>query len=204
MKFLSVINFILTLLFAFETSGQVDSLSICQEIQRIDAMIYQDFPKAMRAGDEIDEAAKKSSCRSCITRVMLLNGKIKWTNGQYAESNRILKTIVIDKTGLDPQLIAQAAKIIGNNYYYQAYYDSAISYYQQAHALYEKIGDHAGMAVVLGNLSLMYHRKGDFKKTVEYILKDETLKEKFQDSPHEIGDFGGMGNFFQTVCTIKR
>lgn len=196
MKFLPIINFILTLLIAFEASGQIDSLTLCKKIQMIDAMIYQDFPKAMRAGDQIYESAKESSCRSCLSRAIILNGKIKWTNGDYAESINLLKEIIISTPGHNPELAAQAAKIIGNNYYYQAYYDSAISYYQKAYTLYEKLGDHSGMAVVLGNLSLMYHRKGDFKKTVEYILKDETLKEKFQDTPHEIGDFGGMGNFF--------
>ena len=50
------------------------------------------------------------------------------------------------------------------------------------------------MITVLHNISLMYHRQGDFKKTIEYLFQEEQLKDRLPESVHEIEAMGAMGS----------
>src|SRR5688572_1618688 len=177
--------------------AQSDSLSLMQNLDQADLMLEADFPKAKALIVALNDKVALTSCRACLTRSVILLGKTYWLNGEYDKSVALLKPgmKLAEETGNFTQL-AKTANLIGNNFYYQAYYDSAIFYYQHAYSVYKKLNDKAGIARVLGTISLMYHRKGDYPKTVEYLLKGEEVNDEAQNEKRLIGDFPGMENIF--------
>lgn len=178
-------------------TGQTDSLSLMQNLDKADLMLEKDFPKAKALISELNDQVSLTSCRVCLTRSVILLGKAYWLNGEYDKSVELLKQgmKLAEETKNFGQL-AKTANLIGNDFYYQGYYDSAIFYYQHAYSVYKNLDDKAGVARVLGTISLMYHRKGDYPKTVEYLLKGEEVNDESLDEKRLIGDFPGMENIF--------
>jgi two-component system, sensor histidine kinase PdtaS len=197
LRFFKCLHFTLLLVVGgIDAVGQSDSLSLVQGVDEAEAMLEVDFPKAMKYCLELNKMAMSSTCQPCKARTLIMLGKAYWVNGQYSESVDFLKQgIKIAKRASDSTQWAKAANIIGNNFYYQAYYDSAIFYFQQSYSVYEDIGDKAGMANVLGDIFLMYNRKGDYAKSVEYLIKSDEISDE-QTATREMGNFPGMAGLF--------
>lgn len=196
-QFFRYLNFFLLLVSAVESIAQSDSLSIIQGVHEAETMMEKDFPKAKAACFEWNKLAKSSTCNLCKGRALIMLGKAHWYDGEYQLSvDRLKQGMKITEQIGDSAQWAKAAYIIGNCFYYQAYYDSAIFYFKKAFSMYEKTNNKVGMSETLGDISLMYHRKGDYLKTVEYIIKVEEVNEELPDAPRMIGDFPGMGNLF--------
>jgi tetratricopeptide (TPR) repeat protein len=190
--------FILSILvLTMDVVGQADSLSLMQKIERVDALMDEDFPKAMASCLELNKLTASSPYTTCRQRSLFLLGKAYWINGEYNKSVDLLKQGVKFAQWVDDfNPLANAINMIGLNFYYQGYYDTAIFYFQQSYDIYRNLNDKAGMARVLGNISLMYHRKGDYQRTVEYLLKGEEVNDELRDEPRTVGDFPGMENIF--------
>ena len=179
-----------------EIGAQSDSLVLIQSLEQANTMLNQDFPKALSICLALNERAAASTCMNCRQRSLLLLGKAFWINGEYTQAIDLLKQgKKLAQQSEDFDQWASAANKIALNYYYQAYYDTAISYFQEAFAIYKRSDDKPGMALVLANISLMYHRKGDYQKTVEYLLRSEEIDETLQEH-RSLGDFPGMENVF--------
>lgn len=171
-----------------------DSLQLWNQIITLENRTMADFPKTFAAAKETLEKASKSGCRGCEGRAQMMLGKFYWANGQYEEGISFFRqSIVIAEKLKDYDTWSKATDLIANTYYYQAYYDSAEHYFQKAYQIAEAVNDVEGMILILHNTSLMYHRKGDFKRTIEYIFKGEKLKDKLSESEHHIEAMGAMG-----------
>ncbi len=179
-----------------ESIAQSYSLAIIQDIDKTEELMEIDFPKAKSAIAELNRVSASSTCQSCKGRALIILAKIQWYDGEYDKAVMYLKQgIKFSQQANDSASWAKAANLIGNCFYYQAYYDSAIFYFQQSFSVYQKSNNKEGARWNLRDISLMYHRKGDYGKTVEYILKLEEMNEGLQTET-ELADFPGMGSFF--------
>ena len=155
-----------------------------------------DFPKAKSTIAELNRVSATSTCQSCKGRALTILAKAYWYDGEYDIAVRLLKQgMKFSRQANDSVSWAKAANLIGNCFYYQAYYDSAIYYFEQSLSVYQKTNNKEGVRWSLRDISLMYHRKGDYRKTVEYILKLEEMNQGLQTET-ELADFQGMGSFF--------
>ena len=197
LKFVLYLHFILLILFSARNStAQSDSLSIIQDIDKIEEMLEMDFPKAKSTIAELNRVSATSTCQSCKGRALTILAKAYWYDGEYDIAVRLLKQgMKFSRQANDSASWAKATNLIGNCFYYQAYYDSAIYYFEQSLSVYQKTNNKEGVRWSLRDISLMYHRKGDYRKTVEYILKLEEMNQGLQTET-ELPDFQGMGSFF--------
>lgn len=141
------------------------------------------------------EMAVASNCATCITRAGYMYGKYLWADGLYQDGlNYLFPALTRAKGQADYETVADCANIIGNTYYYQAYYDSALHYFEIAFKAFEAADDYAGQIRILHDISLMFHRKGDFKKTIEYIFINEQLEAQHPEVLAEIESYGAMGS----------
>lgn len=182
-----------------QTAGQSllssDSTSLWSRLSYLEFRTSADFPKTFAEVQEVLNNARASDCQSCKGRGLLVMGKFYWANGQYEDGLRCFRqSISIAEPLNDFETLSKATDLIANTYYYQAYYDSAAYYFQKAYEIAEMANNLEGMIMILHNTSLMYHRKGDFKRTVEYIFKGEALKDKLPQSQHHIEAMGAMGS----------
>lgn len=176
-----------------EVRAQADSAGLSKRIIDTDDYIYRDYPAGLLLAEGIVRDAEALPCTSCRGSAYRLRGKFYWSNGEYdrgladfwkaLQIARDIKTYTLEASLLD---------LIANTYYYQAYYDSAVIYFNRALTLYEENKDVQGMITVNHNLALMNHRKGDFRKTIEYLFREEELKDQLPDSEHSIEAFGAM------------
>ena len=196
LKFFQFLNFIVLLVPAMDSIAQSDSLSILEQIDKAEEMIKVDFPKAMSAGLELNRKATTSSYTSCMAHAQAMLSSAYWHNGEYNIAvNYSRQGIKFAKQAGDSSSWAKALNLIGNCFYYQAYYDSAIDYFEQSLSIYQKAKNKEQVRWLLRDISLMYHRKGDYKKTVEYILRMEKMNEGLETET-KLADFPGMGSFF--------
>lgn len=141
------------------------------------------------------EKAVNSNCAACVARAGYMYGKYLWADGLYQDGLRYLfPALAIARSQADYETVADCANIIGNTYYYQAYYDSALHYFEIAFKAFEQADDYAGQIKILHDISLMFHRKGDFKKTIEFIFKKEQLEAEHPEVLAEIESYGAMGS----------
>jgi two-component system, sensor histidine kinase PdtaS len=180
---------------AFAQPGPADSISLRNEIAVIGDLMWKDFPTAIKRAEQVHQKALRSSCISCQADSHLLMSSGFLNDGQYANSLRHARTaLAITLQNGDKKIQAAVLNRMGTIFYYQAYYDSGDYFYNRALKVHEANENIQGMITVLHNLSLMYHRKGDFNKTIEYLFKEEALKDKLPTSVHEVEAMGAMGS----------
>jgi len=188
--------FLLLLVTASPGHSQVrsDSASLWSRIIQLENRIFADFPETFAVANSVLKETEQADCTRCLGRALMMVGKFYWANGQYEEGLKYFrKSIAISQELKDYDTWSKATDLVANTYYYQAYYDSAEYYFQKAYSIAEESGDINGMILILHNTSLMYHRKGDFKRTIEFIFKGEKLKDKFPGSEHHVESLGAMG-----------
>ncbi|MFZ1809357.1 MAG: sensor histidine kinase [Cyclobacteriaceae bacterium] len=197
MKKLVLILF--TLFILWDARGQsslkTDSTDLWKKIITLENRIWADFPKTFKEAQSVLDEARNSDCYGCEGRAFMMVGKFYWVNGQYNQGlQHFHQSVTIAKSINDHDTWSKSTDLIANTYYYQAYYDSAEYYFQNAYQIAEKVNDLEGMILILHNTSLMYHRKGDFKKTIEYIFKGEEIQDKLPQNERHIESFGAMGS----------
>jgi len=178
-----------------QSTLKVDSTDLWKQIITLENRIWADFPKTFKKAQAVLDQAKKSDCYGCEGRALMMVGKFYWVNGQYKQGLELFhQSVAIAQSINDNDTWSKATDLIANTYYYQAYYDSAEHYFQKAYQVAEKVNDLEGMILILYNTSLMYHRKGDFEKTIEYIFKGEQIQNKLPQSQRHIEAMGAMGS----------
>lgn len=183
---------------------KLDSASLWAKIISLENRIWADFPQTFKEAELVLKEANFSESKRCKGRALMMVGKFYWANGQYNQGLDLFRqSISIAQSINDYDTWSKATDLIANTYYYQAYYDSAEFYFQKAYQLAEKVNDLEGMILILHNTSLMYHRKGDFKRTIEYIFKGEKIKDKLPQSEHHIEAMGAMGSLMIDTLYYK-
>jgi two-component system, sensor histidine kinase PdtaS len=179
----------------FAQIQEPDSVILLTSIRGMEDRMWVDYPAELVKAQELHQKSIRSNCLSCQAKSFKLLGKFFWANGEYplglVQFRRAVA--VASKVG-DRETQAATFDLMGNTFYYQAYYDSGFYFFSQALKVYERDKNMQGMITVLHNISLMYHRQGDFKKTIEYLFREEQLKDSLTESIHEIEAMGAMGS----------
>jgi adenylate cyclase len=91
---------------------------------------------------------------------------------------------------------ALATKSLGNIRYVQGNYVEAIQFWQEAHALYDSIGDHTGVSTVLSNIGVVYYNEGDKLKALDYYLKSLKVAEDHNIKLREAIALNNLGTVY--------
>lgn len=78
--------------------------------------------------------------------------------------------------------IAASLNNIGNIYYYNDDYPTAIDYYNRSYKIREQLGDKKGMSDNLNNIGVLYRVKGNYTKALEFFLKSLKVDEDLKDT----------------------
>jgi len=193
-------DILLVLLLYFTTNlianaQEPDSIALNKSILSMEDQMWADYPAELIKAQKLHERAILSSCQSCQAGSYKLLGKFFWANGEYPLGLiQFRRAAALAAANGNRELLGAILDLMGNTFYYQAYYDSGIYFFNKALKVYEENKNIQGMITVLHNISLMYHRQGDFKKTIEYLFREEQLKDSLPESVHEIEAMGAMGS----------
>ena len=187
--------FLLCCLISLASLAQPSSIELEKNIAALEDAMWVNYPQGLQQAMALQSEVISSNCQPCKAQMERLMGKFYWVNGEY---NRGLiyfrKGLSLADETADYKTKASTLDLMGNTFYYQAYYDSALYYFNQALIVYEQEHDLQGQITVLHNISLMYHRNGDFNKTIEFLFKEEELKDALPGSVYEIEAMGAMGS----------
>lgn len=179
----------------FSAFAQTDSVGFVRDIAALEDNMWVNYARELPNAQQLHQRVIKGSCKSCEAKSVKLLGKFYWANGEYDKGLLLLKQAsALAFASNDRETLASSLDLIGNTFYYQAYYDSALYYFNRALRVYEEQRNLQGQITVLHNTSLMYHRKGDFSKTIEFLFREEQLKDQLPGSVYEIEAMGAMGS----------
>ena len=175
----------------------IPTLAQCEsEVKKADDQVWADHRQAMLLSQEaVKTFAGKGSL--CEGKTLFVLGKTLWSNGDYAQSIAVLRRAIIHaQRADDTETVARSQLVMANNFYYQAYYDSAEKYFEGCRQSFQRINHRTGLIEVLHDMALMYHRKGDFSTSLKCLLESEQRKEMEPDFVHYVGDFTGISTSF--------
>lgn len=180
-----------------------DTARVNQEVRMADALVWSDYPKVLAGSTELVEKYKGTG-PWCEGRTMQLLGKVMWSNGDYEQSVNLLRVAAgMSRKAGDTRNLAACDILIANNFYYQAYYDSAEKHFKAAIATYESAGMQGPLARSLHELALMYHRKGDIANALRFLYRSEELLGIRPDILHHVVDFTGTSFIFNDTLYYR-
>src|SRR5436190_1445881 len=173
--------------------GQSDSISLCREIERVERMI--EYPQALAEAGKVHQRIMTSGCQGCKVSSLIMMGKVYWVDGRYQPSIDHFRNALAELPTCDSLTNKSIVyTYIGLNFYYQGYYDSALCYHEKSLNVIKAGNNRKRMPRVLNHIALVYHRKGDYKTSLEYMFKMEEILEEFNDRATEVELWGGMEN----------
>ncbi len=176
--------------------AQCDTVQLAKEMKAMETLIWSDYPKAISQAHALVKKYEPSA-GLCAGQAQLALGRTQWVNGDYDSSlTTLAQGLKIAVRANDHELTGRIYLVTGNNYYYQGYYDSAEANFLKAHKLFVGLEHQTALIEVVHDMALMYHRRGDFARSLQYLLELESLKEAQPDFVHYVGDFTGMNNYF--------
>ena len=128
----------------------------------------------------------------------------------YRDSSKILSVEVCEKAiklaekEQADSLLALALKTQGINYYLLSEDDSSKLYYEKAVSKFNEIGNLVQAGKVLGNIGLIYKRRGEYTKALEYYLKEIEIFSKINHTEGLSSIYINMGNLANTMGNPSR
>ncbi|MCZ4695511.1 hypothetical protein DWB61_11660 [Ancylomarina euxinus] len=101
-------------------------------------------------------------------------------------------------------LLALALKTQGINYYLLSEDDSSKLYYEKAVSKFNEIGNLVQAGKVLGNIGLIYKRRGEYTKALEYYLKEIEIFSEINHTEGLSSIYINMGNLANTMGNPSR
>ncbi|MBS1538918.1 MAG: tetratricopeptide repeat protein [Bacteroidetes bacterium] len=90
----------------------------------------------------------------------------------------------------------RALNILGNVSLDQGHFHVALEYFHQSLALFESLNDNSRIAVVLGNIGLVYRSISDYRNAIEYYQKALAIDEELENSSGIARHLGNIGNVY--------
>lgn len=170
-----------------------DSVTYWPLVRGLEQKMWGDFPVEYKNAQSVHQQILSSGCTRCKGRSYYIIGKFQWADGLYQAAIKNFRTSAnVAKTVNDARTLADAIDLIATSYYYQGYYDSALHYYDVAERIYKDENDIDAMIIISNNISLVYHRKGDYQNAILRILETEKLKDIYKKQVAELDPFAGM------------
>ena len=172
---------------AGKKNGDVDTVQIKQLLTRVDTLLsfdtaegvlIQNYPEAVKLMDLALKMAYQSKNVKILAQALSNRAKVHWFNGEYPPSIRLNKEAIrLRMTLQDSVGIAENFRAIGMNWYYSAYYDSAIDYYTRSLFVYEQIKQRSKQRMLLNHLALVYYKMNRYDKVIHYTHEAGLLSE---------------------------
>ncbi|MBL7847775.1 MAG: sensor histidine kinase [Cyclobacteriaceae bacterium] len=177
-------------------TAQCDSSALHRELRLAEDVLWSDYPRVLALSGELVNRYRGEG-GYCEGHSLLLLATTLWSNGEYDESVRLLHQAIrnADHVG-DLQTVARSYHVMANNFYYQAYYDSAEVNFLRARDAFVSLRHRTGQIEVLHDMALMFHRWGRYTASLRALFESEKLKELEPDFVHYVGDFSRGNPYF--------
>ncbi|MBP9924527.1 MAG: hypothetical protein KBF45_00945 [Cyclobacteriaceae bacterium] len=172
---------------ASKKNGDVDTVRIKQLLARVDTLLsfdtaegvlIQNYPEAVMIMDGALKMAYQSKNVKILAQSLSKRAKVYWFNGEYPPSIKLNKEAIKLRNTLHDSIgIAENLHSIGMNWYYSAYYDSAIEYYTQSLTIYEQLKQRTKQRKLLNHLALVYYKMNRYDKVIHYTQEAGLLSE---------------------------
>jgi class 3 adenylate cyclase/predicted ATPase len=131
-------------------------------------------------------------------RIQVQLGQLQWRQGEHAAARATLKAAVSEgeKAGAD-DAVAEGLKQLGNVTILSGARDEATTYYRLSLAIYERLGDTAGLANVQNNLAVTHRRMGQWLEALAVLEQTLALREL-------MGDPWGIGAVHNNIGEVHR
>ena len=141
-----------------------------------------------------------------------------WTHGHFSEGQKLLITLLARPTAHALTMLrADALGGAGILSWFQGYYDSARSLYQESLEIRRELGDRQGIAASLGNLGNVAHDQGD-DDSARSLYEESLAIQRELGNRHDIattllnmgsmshdqGDYASARSMYQESLEIKR
>ncbi len=132
------------------------------------------------------------------SRVQVQLGQLQWRQGAHAAARETLTAGVSagEKAGAD-DAVADGLKQLGNVALLSGDRKDATTYYRLSLAMYERLGDTAGLANVRSNLGVTYRRSGQWLEALAEFQESLALREL-------MGDPWGIGTIHNNIGEVHR
>jgi len=101
-------------------------------------------------------------------------------------------------------LLALAFKTQGVNYYYAKDFDSCMLYWEKALVIFKELGNMIEAGKVLGNIGVIYKRKGEYDKTIDYYLKEINVFSSINYTKGLSSIYTNLGGLFVTLEEFEK
>lgn len=117
------------------------------------------------------------------------------SEGERRERIAVLRGLLDEykKNKIEPFITAQALRTLGALHWEASEYNKAISYYKQALAIDQEIGNRRGEGADLGNLGLVYANLGEIRKSIEYYERSLEINQDIGERRGEGMDLSSLG-----------
>ncbi len=131
-------------------------------------------------------------------RIQVQLGQLQWRQGEHAAARETLKAAVSagEKAGAD-DAVADGLKQLGNVTLLGGDRRDATTYYLLSLAMYERLGDTAGLANVHSNLGVTHRRMGQWLEALAEFEQSLALREL-------MGDPWGIGTIHNNIGEVHR
>ena len=155
-----------------------------------------DYAAARGTFDEALVLAEHDGAQRARIQVQL--GQLQWRQGEHAAAKETLTAGVSagEKAGAD-DAVAEGLKQLGNVAMLSGDRKDATTYYRLSLAMYERLGDTAGLANVHSNLGVSHRRMGHWLEALAEFAQSLALREL-------MGDPWGIGTIHNNIGEVHR
>jgi tetratricopeptide (TPR) repeat protein len=101
-------------------------------------------------------------------------------------------------------LLALALKTQGTNFYYLKDFDSCMIYWEKALLKFKETGNMIQAGKVLGNIGVIYKKRGEYSKALEYYLKEIEIFSEINHTEGLSSIYINMGSLVNTMGNTSR
>lgn len=157
------------------------------------------YPRAVDFATKAVENAVRSGQDALIAAAYTTRALTHWHNGEYDESVRCYnKSLTIQTEIGNPFEIGINYHGIAMNHYYQATYPQAIEFHAKALREFQNAGSKIREAQTLNHMGLVYHKIGDYRQAIYYLLESTKIKKNLPGYLGRTNSFSGDSPFVLT------
>ena len=162
-----------------------------------DIYLNTDTKKAAEYAKEARDIADRINYKKGIGRALLTEGLLYQYDFELVKAKEKLEEALQHFIELENHFfVAKTYNNLGNNLLTSGQYEEALSYYEQALPLYEKVGNKKDASDCLGNMGLVHEYLGNLASALEFYLQSLAFAEA---SAYTIGigySYDCIGNIY--------
>jgi signal transduction histidine kinase len=186
-----------------QVSSQEEKVGIYSELTWFWAMVNLD--SALSYGNEALELAQKTGDQSKIAQAYSDLGNAFNQRGEFVEAKNAYKTALTLRTNLaDSAGMAGSKSNLASIHQRLFQTDSAMMYYVEALAYYEKTGNDRYVNFVKNNLAVLHEDLRNYPKALELYAEVAEYREKNQMIPDLAMLYNNIGNIYKNTKEFEK